>query len=461
MSALSRLWKLRKEHPQFVAVAVVTLVVLAAYPFVDMWLRSIDVASGYRYYDFGAYRNGIDRWHRGETIYQRTESGGFHGTFLYPPIALALFLPFDGMPFAEAAAAWGLFSLALLWVGLQLAASGLGCTLARWERAALLWVLIGFQPLALSMKMGQMAGFMAGLLALSLAALLRGESGEPDRTRSRLGRLLGRGRPDRATDGGRLAGRPGGRRLPRWAGGARLARWASGALTGVVGLVKMSYAPIGAHLLADRDRFLGAVAAGVVMAVASLAVFGPEVNRTYLDVLVWGTTKGTGGRPPTLWLPPYYRPLQWLPAAQALRVVGSLAVAAVAVLSRGRDRSVFALGVAAFPLLTPLGYAYYFVGLVPAVFVLVADELDRDGYPALPVFGLLLVHLHSHGLKFVVSVLPTLFPPVKLFAPYSALQPGLWGNLLLFALAFVRVAQTVPLPAWVPASVTREPDEGA
>ncbi|MFC7193513.1 hypothetical protein ACFQL4_00820 [Halosimplex aquaticum] len=169
---------------------------------------------------------------------------------------------------------------------------------------------------------------------------------------------------------------------------SRAFQYLSGAVTAVVGVIKFAYAPVGAHLLADWRRFVGAIGAGVALAVISLLWFGVDVHRTYLEVLLWGVGQGSGSRPPTLWLPGYYKPLHWLPAAQWIRIAVSLLVAGYALLApRSAHPLAFAVGVAAFPLLTPLAYTYYFVPLLPAIVVLLAGELERDGYPAVPVAG--------------------------------------------------------------------------
>lgn len=480
MSALSQLFALRRRRPGFVALVALTLLILAAYPFVDWWLRP-EIGSAYRYFDFGAFKGAVNRVQAGEELYQRADDGGFHGTFLYPPIVVLLFWPFDlleqfgfDVPFRTAAGLWNLASLVALWVGLRAVADALGCELGRWEEIAGLWLLIGFYPVTLSMQLGQMGLFMGAVLSLSLAGLLYGEA-DSGLSRPRdlvpasisyplsavaslpLLRALSLPRSfslpllfsgSRSFPGSRSASES-------RAGTARaLAGYASGALTGLAGFVKLAYAPVGAHLLADRERFVGAVAAGVALLLGSLLMFGIDVHLTYVEVLTWGADRGSGSRSPTTLLPPYYRPLHWLPNPQLLRFGGSAAVAAVALLaafspSKRVDRDVFALGVFAFPLLTPLAYTYYFVSVLPAVAVLVAGELDRDGAPAVPVVGFLLVHFHFHGLTFVVEHGESLFGPIEVFAPYWILQPGLLGNLLLFGLAFARVVEALRLPPTV------------
>ena len=216
--------------------------------------------------------------------------------------------------------------------------------------------------------------------------------------------------------------------------------------TALVGIIKFAYAPVGAHLLHDRRRMVGALLILPPFVWLSIRCFGIEAHLTYVDVLRWGVEKGSGeARSPTLWLAPYFKPLGWVPAAQALRVVVCLGVAGLSVFAPPRARrTVFALGVATVPLFTPQTYAYYFVALLPATVLLLAGELDRDGRPELVLLAVLSLHLHSYGLKFLVHTVPDVVPAFEALRPaYLLLQPGLWGSSLLFGLAAVRVTQSV------------------
>lgn len=403
MVLASRLWSLRQERPAFVAASVLTLAVLFVYPAVEWVVRSLGVAQPWTYNDFGAYMGAVETWQAGDPLYVPNEEGGFWGQYLYPPVFLLLFWPLASLPFAAAGLAWGVVSVALLWVGLQLVVARLGVSLRWWERLLGLWALAGFHPLLLSFKMGQTGGFLAAMLAFALAALLA-----DDRPRATL----------------------------------------AGALTVFVTTFKLAYAPVDAHMLADRRRFLGGVAAGVALVGLSVATFGVETNLAYLDVLVWGFEHGSGSdRLPkaSLWHPPYFRPLHWLPAAAVVRGVVAVAVAVAATLARDADREVFALGVATFLLITPLPYVYYFVAALPALLASLAVEWERDGHLAVPVVVLLLLQVHAYGLRLLVGELPTLLGGLPDLV-YPLLQPGLWGVLLFFALASYRVGQAVVVP---------------
>jgi len=387
MSLLHRLLALRDERPWFVVTSLLALVALAAYPAVDWYLRAVDIAPRFGFWDFGAYAAATDRWAAGESLYVRNDDGGYHGSYLYPPVALLAFAPFLlALSRRPAVFLWTVGTVALLWIALQRLVSALGVALHPLERLALVPVLVGFQPLLLSMKLGQTAAALGALLTFAASASLRGR--------------------------------------------AHL----SGALTACCGVIKLPYAPAGAHLLGDRDRFVGAVAGGLALLLCSLLVFGVDAHRTFLDVLAWGVNEGSTARSPTIWLPPYYRPLYGVPHSLAVRVLASLAIVVGVLRAEGTVREVTALGFAAVPLLAPLTYAYYFVAALPAVVLLVSAELDRPtGRPALPVVGLLLLHGHSYGLRWLGGTVPEWIPAVLL-------QPGLYGNVLLVGLAGVRVA---------------------
>lgn len=404
MPSLGRLRSLRDEHPAFVAVAALLVAFHLVYPAVDWWLRAADIAPAFNFWDFGVYRGGVERWQAGEPLYVENEDGGYHGSYLYPPVVLLLFAPFVGLFGPEA---WVLASALLLWVGMVGVVESLVGHRSWSERLLLGWFLCGFQPLVLASKMGQTAAFMGGLLCFAFVTLERGTESRP-------------------------------------------ARFASGALTAVVGVVKLAYAPVGAHLLADRDRFAGAVATGVGLVALSLLVFGVESHLTYVEVLAWGVGQGGATRSPALWLAPYFRPLAGVDITLPIRLAGSLVVAACALCADGADRTTFALGVAAFPLLTPLAYTYYFVALLPAAAILIHGELERGGRPVVPTLGLGLVSVHSYGLYAITNGLPDLLPAVaSLPGIYFPLQPGLWGCVLLAGTAFVRVGESVTLPRWL------------
>lgn len=416
---LSRLWSLRRERPLFVWSSIALLALLLVYPLVDWYLRSTGIAPGFGFWDFGVYDNAVERWRAGEPLYVPNESGGYHGSYLYPPAFLLLIWPFALLSFQNGAVAWELFSVLLLWAGLQRIISGLGGDLSRWERGLLLWALLGFQPLLLSVKLGQVAAFFTAMLCFALVAIV-GHASE---------------------------------------------HRVSGAFTGFVGVLKLPYAPSGAYLLRDRRRLAGAAGLTVALGLLSVLYFGLDTHLGYIEVLQWGIGGSGGSRSPRLWLPPYYRPLyavEYLAGATAsltvrLGIVAWIVLVTLLAVDEPVDRETFALGVAAVPLLSPRTYTYYLVALLPAIVVLLAVELERcrgrdlegsrGGLPTVPIVATALLQVHAYGLKFLVDHLPAWLPARSaLIALAPVLQPGLWGNLLLVGLAATRVAHAASLP---------------
>lgn len=407
MSVLGRLWAIRNERPGFVSLVVIVMGAIAAYPVVDLLLRSAEISTAFRYYDFGAYRIAVDDWQAGEPIYEPNEEGGFHGNYLYPPIALPIFAAFLAA-FENPGAVWGVFSVLALWVSLQLAIREFGLSVHPFERLLLLWLLVGFQPILFGFKMGQVSTLLAAFLTLALVGLIRD-----------------------------LEGR------------SRSAAIVSGVFTTLGSAVKLVYAPSGAHLLRSRRRFAGAMAALFALIGLSLLLFEPATHRGYLEVLLWGKGWGTGSRSPHLWTPAYFRPLLAIEsvglAVRALLVVSTIWLALSADDPKA-DIPTFALGIAIVPLAAPRAYTFDLVVLLPAVLVLLALELDRtDGRPWIPVLGLLFVHVHAYGLFSFVQLSESFLASNALRPLLPVLQPGLWGTVLLVGLAYVRVAERTGL----------------
>jgi hypothetical protein len=418
MSIPRRLWALRTERPAFVVLSAVTVATLAVWPAVDVHLRAVGLATPFGFNDYGAYSAAVSRWAAGDPIYVRNEGGGYHGSYLYPPIALALFVPFQAFEFTTAALLLGGLSLVSLWTALAAVARVLGCDLLVSERLALLLVLFGFQPALRDFKWGQISTLLTALLGFAFYAHELEITADSD------------GRSRRYLYG-----------------------YGSGALTTLGSSVKLFYAPAGAHLLRDRRRLVGAVATAVALLAVSLVVFGVETHRAYLDVLLWG--KGWGeSRPPELWdVAAAYRPLYVLGGfGLPARFLGTLGVIGLALAARDAEgptvrRATFALGIAAVPLLAPRADTHdLVVALVPAV-VLLAVELARPlGRPSIPVLAVLLFHLHRYGLGLALDP-PAWLPPTAAAALSERaawLQPGVWATFLLVGLAAYRVAECAP-----------------
>lgn len=416
-SLMTRMRNSATERPALVVTASLVLAVLFVYPVVDWALRANGLAPPFGYWDFGAYTSALFRVLHNEPMYVTNDQGGYFGTYLYPPFFVLFVWPFwEFFEFKTAALLWQVTTVVFLWLSLQPVIRHLGHELRLWERGALLWLLIGFHPLLFSVKQGQISAFLAGFLSLALLGLLRGEDS-----------------------------------------GAHRAGYVSGITTAIVGMTKLVYGAVGTHLLSDRRRFLGGVVGGLGIVLVSVGVFGIDPHVGYYDVLRWG--KQGPPSPPWLWMRTYFHPLYALTGvAIVVRLLLSALLALLAIGAAGADvdREIFVMGVGAMPLIAPTAYTYYLTALLPAVVLLFAVEIRRDGYPTIPLVALLLLHFHSYGLKLIVELvfqrmpfahadLPLLYGDFGSFVA-TVLQPGLWGVLLLAGLALLRVAAVATLP---------------
>lgn len=417
--ALARsLWRRRSDRPLLFAVSALTVAVFVSWLYVDYRLRGLDLATPFGFNDFGAYYNAVARWQAGEALYLPDGDGGFHGTYLYPPVTVLLFYPFYTFEFLTAAVLFSALSLVLLWIGLDAVVGRLGYRLTVGERLALLLFLFVFHPGLRDFKWGQVSTLVAALLCFAFYAHeLAEETASGEST----------------ADG----------RLKRTA-----TQVASGALTTLASAFKLFVATSGAHLLRNRTRLASALGTAVVLVVASLWVFGPDAHWAYLDVLRWG--KGWGATEPVSeWdTGAAYRPLYAFGRFRpVLSAVGCLAVVALVwrareVRSRLARRSTFALGVAVVPLVAPRVDSHDLVLLLlPAVVALSIELRADDGYAWLPVAAVLGLHLH----RYVLGVLA--WPPEwllaestgRLLAPY--VQPGMWATFALVGLLAWRLYQ--------------------
>ena len=170
MSILRRLWTLRTERPAFVVLSVITVSALVVWPAFDVYLRRIGLATPFGFNDYGAYAGAVTRWVEGAPLYVRAEGGGYHGSYLYPPIVLLLFVPFAAFEFTTAAVLFGGLSLVLLWTGLAAVARALGYDLLVSERLVLLFAVFGYQPALRDFKWGQLSTLLTALLCFAFYA---------------------------------------------------------------------------------------------------------------------------------------------------------------------------------------------------------------------------------------------------------------------------------------------------
>lgn len=393
-----------RRHPRFGVVFVITILALACWPVVYWYLLRAGLASGFHHGDFGAYYLTVLDWQAGEALYEEPYFGGW----LYPPVYVLGFYPLvEQFTFDTAALVWVIGSVLALWFALQLLIAAHGTRLWWWERLGMLWLVVGFHPVLYGMRLGQASMALAAIVTLAFAAMVVGE------------------RTNRS--------------------GVRLV---SGGLTAVGGTVKLFYAPVGAHLLLDRVRFIGAVLTGLGLGAVSIAVFGFETNLAYLDVLAWGEDWGQGPLPPTRWIPGYYRPFYVVADISLfIRAVVLGGIVALLIWTRHTDgdREAFTLGIVSIPLLAPQVSTHDFAVVLAGIVALCYLEFEHDRRPTIPLLALLLLHIQAYGTRVFVS-LPDALPGASLLAEGAPiLQPGLYGNVLLIGLAAYRLYEHRPI----------------
>ncbi len=403
-----RVLALARDHPVFAAIGALTAGILLFWLPIDFVLRQHDVVTPFGFNDFGAYTGAVDRWEAGEIIYEADEAGGYHGSYLYPPVTLLVFVPFATFDFYPGAILFSVVSLILLWVGLEAVVRRLGYAPGVGERLLGLVALLSFQPALRDFKWAQTASLLAAAFCFAFYCQELAIN-------------------DRLSRGYRLA---------------------SGALTTLGSAVKLHYAPAGAHLLRDRYRLAGAFGMLGLLAIGSFWVFGLENHETYLDVLTWG--KGWGERTPSaLWdTSSAYYPLHVFGGVSLpLRALGVIAAIALAILGRRSDSrqarlSTFALGVAAIPILAPAADSHDLVlVLLPAVILTAVEFEHSDGRPWLPVLAVLLVHLHRYVIEVLINH-PEWLPASEFVSANVAwFQPAMWGTFLLLGLAVYRLIE--------------------
>ena len=385
MSIPRRLWALRTERPAFVVLSAVTVATLAVWPAVDVHLRAVGIATPFGFNDYGAYSAAVSRWAAGDPIYVRNEGGGYHGSYLYPPIALALFVPFQAFEFTT---------------------------------AALLLVLFGSQPALRDFKWGQISTLLTALLGFAFYAHELEITADSDGRSRRY--LYGYGSGALTTLGSsvKLFYAPAGAHL------LRDRRRLVGAVATAVALLAVSLVVFGVE---THRAYLDVLLWGKGWGESRPPELW-DVAAAYRPLYVLG---GFG------------RPARFL---GTLGVIG-LALAARDAEGPTVRRATFALGVAAVPLLAPRADTHdLVVALVPAV-VLLAVELARPlGRPSIPVLAVLLFHLHRYGLGLALDP-PAWLPPAAAAALSERaawLQPGVWATFLLVGLAAYRVAECAP-----------------
>lgn len=413
-----------RDRPWLAGLCGLTVVSLLLGPVLWQELASREIVGSFSYTDFGVYYRTTGDWLAGETIYDVDDP---FGNFLYPPLFLLAVRPFyelQSWPFV--AEVWVAASVIGLWKSLQLLIWTYQPSLTRAERTILsvltLGLLLSFHPIWYGMRLGQASIAIAAVITLAVVAMER-QSDSVHR--------------------GPI----------------------SGGLTAIGGSIKTFYAPVGAHLLTDWRRLVGAIGTGVLLLMTSMVIFGIEPHFDYLEVLAWGEDWGGDPAHPSWgWIAGYYRPLYFLGKSMVvlpvlaievplsliirLTVISAIVALAVWLHGSGADREVFAVGILAIPLVGPQVSVHDLAVLLPAIVIVAAIEYRQDGHLWVPILGVLLLHWQSYGTLAFASV-PGWVPLSSWIVHYSPLlQPALYANIMLLGLTSYRALEYRP-PRWL------------
>lgn len=372
----------------------------------NVLLDLLNIASGPRLTDFDTYYYSARRLLDGGSLYADTVApNGSSRRFMYPPVAILLFLPFAFLPFTAAGITWNVFSVLVLAAGVtklltELAADA-DFALTKSRYLLVLACVVGFAPTVNWIKAGQATGVVVGGLCLSVASLLQAR-----RTTSSSPGIC------------------------------------ASLLIPVVCSVKPYYAPSGAHLLQDSRRLGYAVLSGVTVAILGVLALGVDVHQQYLDVVLTGQSNLVFPVPPSQWNASIYSPLyplgDFAVAVRIALILATIAAVVVAAYYQYRPIELALLGIAIIPVATPTRVDGL-TALIPVYLVLLLRYWERPSLRTATLVSILAVHVHPYTIELLAKIGPQYVPTLEIVTPFVPfLQPALWGHLLLlFVLSFV------------------------
>lgn len=381
---------------------IFTTTILIGYIPFNIMVEYFNISYGPRLTDFDTYYYSAHRFITGDSIYAEVFApDGSSRKFMYPPIAIMIFLPFAYLPFTIAGVLWNLFSLAILSIGIIKLIDELmyerGSEATKYIYTVVVLCVIGFSPTINWVKAGQASGVVASGLCFSMAYLF-----ESKRNSSNLSLIL------------------------------------SSALIPAVSLIKPYYAPSGAHLLQDIRRFGYSVLTAALLIVLSMPFLGYKIYLEYINQLLEGGSSLIFTTPPSNWNASVYSPLYILgELATEIRIIIVLAtiISVILLTQYEYDRlNVALLGLVIIPIATPTRVDGL-VALIPVYLVLLARYWNNKLFRFLALLSLILVHIHPYTIELLSKLGPRHISAFESLVPIiPILQPALWGHILLICL---------------------------
>lgn len=395
------------DYEEYGLLTVSVIFALIAYMIFNVAIEFLNVTYGPRLTDFDTYYYSAKRFLEGGSLYADSVApDGSSRRFMYPPIAVVIFIPFSFLPFTAAGILWNTFSLAFLAFGIRELLTELAkeseVELTTSNQVVILLSVIGFSPMINWVKAGQASGLVAGGLCLSVAFLLKS-----DRTSNKLSAVY------------------------------------TSVSIPIVCAVKPYYAPSGAHLLQSAKRFTYAVAGGLTIAVLSLVIFGVEEHASYFTEILTGNNNLVFTTPPSQWNASIYSPFYVFGdfAAELRYILLLVTVITVLLLQyRGDERLETALlGIAIIPMATPTRVDGL-VALIPVYLVLLFRYWTSGQFRVATLVSIVFIHIHPYTIELVAKLGPRYVSGFGKLTPIiPILQPALWGHLLLLFLLAYRI----------------------
>lgn len=379
--------------------AVVTL--LLYIPF-NIFIEVFNISYGPRLTDFDTYYHSAHRLRNGGSIYADTVApDGSSRRFVYPPVAILIFLPFSFFPFTIAGILWNVFSVLVFSIGMVKLLKELlynsNMEFSKTHYIIAISSAIAFSPMVNWIKAGQASGIVAGGLCLSVAYLL-----ENERTSNVLPAFY------------------------------------ASVLIPVICSIKPYYAPSGGHLLQDIKRLAYGIFGGAIIFTLSLLLLGVDTHIKYINVIQSGQSNLVFTTPPSQWNAGIYAPLHIFgELAISIRIILILATIATILVLTYYDYEqleIALIGIAIIPIATPTRVDGL-VALIPVYIVILIHYWENRLLRASTFISILLVHIHPYTIELLSKIGPHYIPAFDTISPIiPLLQPALWGHLLLIAL---------------------------
>jgi hypothetical protein len=402
-----------KEKSKDEIFVIFAVTVLSGYIVLNLSLEYFNVADGPRLTDFDTYYYSARRILQDRSLYaEAVAPNGSSRKFVYPPVAIVLFVPFSFLPFTISGILWNILSLMILLFGVSQLFSELihesQYDTNKINHMVVLLSIVGFAPTINWLKNGQASGVVVGGLCLFVAYLLRSKrvsGGEPD-----------------------------------------IYDIFASILTPAICFIKPYYAPSGAHLLQNTRRLIISAISGCIILVISILMFGVETHMIYIETILLGEGSNlTFTTPPSQWNASIYSPLYIFGhSAHIVRaIIIPTTVVTILILNYHTKNKfeIVLLGMLLIPIATPTrvdGLS----ALIPVFLIMLIRYWEVTRLRTLTIISVLLIHIHPYTIELLAKIGPQYIPILDEVAiAVPLLQPALWGHILISVIVFYTIVR--------------------